>query len=111
MSSGVRREQTIEPGRARRALFEVSGVRTGPGQFRVWGNDEDFYDVDLAADQPCYCRDQEIVGRRIPYCKHRLWAMMASGDLRIIRAVAELVYEPKVTAERESGEATSDEAE
>lgn len=66
--------------------------RVGPGQFRVAGNVEDSYYVDLASDQPCTCldlhhREQEIGGQ----CKHRLAARLANHDPALLLSLIELM--------------------
>jgi hypothetical protein len=46
--------------RLRRAwlLIKAGGVeRRGGTRYRVAGNDESSYDVDLSVDPPCYCAD------------------------------------------------------
>lgn len=76
-----------DPGRLRRAA-QLAVKRLGPGQARVKGQDEPWYDVDLSADVPCYCKDAEFHGRG---CKHELAVRLASGDMGLIQALGEML--------------------
>lgn len=76
-----------EPGRLRRAA--VLGVtELGPGLYRVKGQDEPHYDVEIHADVPCYCKDSEFHGKG---CKHFLAARLASGDMKLVMALGEML--------------------
>jgi hypothetical protein len=81
--------QPYEPGRLRRAA--VLAVRhRGEQRYRVRGQDEPYYDVDLSADIPCYCKDAEFHGRG---CKHELAARLASGDQALRLALGEMLLQ------------------
>jgi hypothetical protein len=62
--------------------------RLGPMQFRVRGQDEPFYDVNLEIDTPCTCMDAYHHGRG---CKHELSARMANGDMGLIQALGDML--------------------
>ncbi len=76
-----------EPGRLRRAA-QLAVKRLGPQQFRVRGQDEEFYDVNLEIDTPCCCADAWHRGRP---CKHELSARMANGDMALIQALGDML--------------------
>lgn len=76
-----------DPVRLRRAA--VLAVRSlGDGKYRVRGQHEPFYNVDLTADVPCYCKDAEFHGRG---CKHELAARLTSGDQVLRLALGEML--------------------
>lgn len=82
-------EQGYEPGRLRRAA--VLAVRKlGPHQYRVRGQDEPYYDVNLDLDTPCSCKDAEFHGRG---CKHELSARLHDGDSALIMALGMMLLE------------------
>lgn len=76
-----------EPGRLRRASM-LAVKRVGPNQFRVRGQEEEFYDVNLDLDTPCSCMDAWHHGRG---CKHELSARLASGDMKLVMALGEML--------------------
>ena len=80
-------KEGYEPGRLRRAA-QLAVRRLGPMQFRVRGQDEPHYDVNLDLDVPCCCKDAEFHGRG---CKHELSARMANGDMGLIQALGEML--------------------
>lgn len=80
-------EQGYEPGRLRRAA-QLAVKRLGPNQFRIRGQDEPFYDVNLDLDTPCTCADAWHRGRG---CKHELQARMANGDMRLVQALGDML--------------------
>jgi hypothetical protein len=57
-------------------------------QFRVRGQDEPFYDINLELDTPCTCADAWHRGRG---CKHELSARLASGEMPLIQALGEML--------------------
>lgn len=76
-----------EPSRLRRAaLLAVKPI--GPGVYRVKGEHEPYYDVEVTADVPCYCKDAEYHGKG---CKHFLAARLASGDMKLVMALGEML--------------------
>lgn len=79
---------SYEPGRLRRAA-QLAVQRIGPGQARVKGQDEPWYNVDITADVPCYCKDAEFHGRG---CKHELAVRLASGDMALIAALGDMLH-------------------
>lgn len=80
-------DQPYDPARLRRAAQLV--VRPlGPGQFRVSGQHQKWYDVDVTADVPCYCKDAEYHGTG---CKHLLAAQLASGNMTLIQALGDML--------------------
>jgi uncharacterized Zn finger protein len=80
-------EHGYEPGRLRRAA-QLAVKRLGPMQFRVRGQDEPFYDVNLEIDTPCTCMDAYHHGRG---CKHELAARLQNGDLALIQALGDML--------------------
>jgi hypothetical protein len=78
-------KEGYDPARLRRAL-QCKGEQLGPRQFKVWGQDEPFYNVDLDGDPVCYCKDSEYHGRG---CKHELFAKLASGDMALLQAAGD----------------------
>lgn len=72
-----------DPSRLRRASL-LACDRLGPAQFRVAGQKEPFYDVDLTGDPMCYCEDHKNRGVQ---CKHILRARLASGDESLLLAL------------------------
>lgn len=92
-------ERAYSPDRLRRAWHLVRSGRVkqvGPRQFRVAGNVEPEYAVDLDEDPPCYCRDMEHRGGRIRQnCKHVLacrLALLDGGLLDVIAASLEFTH-------------------
>jgi hypothetical protein len=85
-----------DPGRFARAfkLARDGGVKQiGPRQYRVAGNEQPYYDVDLDGDPPCYCEDQDWSGRRIRNnCKHTLAARIVAQEPSVIPSLMELAY-------------------
>jgi hypothetical protein len=83
------------PDRLRRAWQLVKGGMVkplGPGQYKVAGNVEPVYYVDLAGDPPCMCRDQEYRGSAIKQqCKHTLAARIAAQDPAVLLALIEFM--------------------
>lgn len=81
--------------RLRRAwlLIKSNGVeRLGGTRYRVAGNDESSYDIDLSVDPPCYCADMMYRGRKIrDNCKHTLAARLSGLDPAILGAMADLI--------------------
>lgn len=78
---------SYDPARLRRAA--VLAVRKiGPQQYRVRGQSQWSYDVDLSADIPCYCKDAEYHGRG---CKHELASRLAAGDQALRIALGEML--------------------
>lgn len=79
------------PNRLRRAWSLVKSGRVKPlgeGRFIVAGNVEPRYFVDLNAEIPCTCRDEEFRGARIHHqCKHRLAARIAAQEPAILLAL------------------------
>ena len=108
-SSGASRQdvagrpvRAFEPGRFARAV-SLAVTKLGPRQYRVAGQDEPHYDVSLDADPPCYCRDQEINGRRLGgNCKHVICARLQEREPA---AINELIarYEQQIQRLREAG--------
>lgn len=84
---------SYRPDRLHRAwLLIKSGCveRLGGTQYRVAGNDEPDYYVDLMGDQMCTCRDQEYRGAQIKQmCKHVLAARLAALDPALLQAIAD----------------------
>ena len=75
------------PSRFRRAV-QLAVTQIGPRQYRVRGQDEPHYDVDLDGDPPCYCRDNEYRGRRIQQkCKHHIAALLQARDPMMLNAL------------------------
>lgn len=76
-----------DPARLRRAAVRPS-VRLGPNQFRVKGNVEKYYDVNLDLDVPCTCYDAEYHGRG---CLHELRARLHRGDVELLQALGDML--------------------
>lgn len=83
------------PDRLRRAWELVTSGRVeriGPRQYKVAGNVEPFYYVDLSAEIPCMCRDEENRGEKIHHqCKHRLAARLAAKETALLLSLIELM--------------------
>lgn len=79
--------EAIDPARLRRASL-LAVERLGPMQFRVRGQAEAFYDVNMELDVPCTCKDAEFHGRG---CKHELIARMLNGDLPLLNMLGEML--------------------
>lgn len=78
-----------EPGRLARAK-DLAIEKVGPRQYRVRGQDEPFYMVDLDVDPPCYCADQENRGKQIGgKCKHVLAALLQEHNPALMQALGE----------------------
>lgn len=81
--------RAFDPARLKRAVALLKGAeRMGPSEFRVRGQDEPEYYVNLDGDPVCYCKDSEYHGRG---CKHELAALLLNGDLRVIGLLGELL--------------------
>jgi hypothetical protein len=84
-----RRDESIEPGRLRRAIKRLPFVeQVGPRQFRVKGNDEPWYAVDLDVEPPCYCKDRENRGVQ---CLHELACRLRLFEPQAVKAMADLI--------------------
>ncbi len=83
------------PDRLRRAWQLVKSGRVerlGGTQFKVAGNVEPAYYVDLSAEIPCTCRDEEYRGAQIKHqCKHLLASRIAAKDPAILLSLIELM--------------------
>lgn len=86
-----------DPGRFARAFnLAYSGKveHLGGTHYRVAGNEQPYYDVDIAGDQPCYCDDQDWAGRKIKNnCKHVLAAKILAQSPEVIASLMELAYQ------------------
>jgi hypothetical protein len=80
-------QQGYESKRLMRAAV-LAVKRVGEGKFRVRGQHEPYYHVDLTADVPCYCKDSEFHGRG---CKHELAARLVNGDQVLRIALGEML--------------------
>lgn len=66
--------------------------RLGGGQFRVAGNDEPEYFVDLSVDPPCYCADQNYRGGSTNHqCKHSLAGRLAMLEPALLQVIADTI--------------------
>lgn len=86
-----------DPGRFARAvaLAKLPGgvTRMGPTQFRVVGQHEPEYFVDLSVDPACYCGDMQNRGAQIGYnCKHVLASRLAMKDPALDNSLMEFAY-------------------
>lgn len=88
-------ELPIEPGRLRKAA-QLAVERLGPMQFRVRGQEEPFYDVNLDLDTPCTCLDAWHHGRN---CKHELAGKLHVGHTPTFNALVAM-YEMQIKAGR-----------
>lgn len=79
--------RAYEPGRMRRAAV-LACEKLGPGQYRVSGQQEPYYDVDLSVDPACYCADQL---HRRAMCKHEIRARLQDGDARLLQALGDML--------------------
>lgn len=75
------------------ALIKAGSVeRLGGTRFRVAGNDESSYDIDLSVSPPCYCADMWYRGRQIrDNCKHTLAARLAGLDPALLGTIADWI--------------------
>ena len=79
---------------ARAVRLVLSGCveRLGNGHYRVAGNVEESYDVDVNGDPACYCRDMENRAGQIKgNCKHVLAARLAGLDPALVKVLAERI--------------------
>jgi hypothetical protein len=58
------------------------------GTFRVPGNEEPFYTVDLRQDPPCHCKDMEYGAGDEHQCKHALACRLMTSDPMILQPLA-----------------------
>jgi hypothetical protein len=87
----VRRDESIEPGRLRRAVALLPFVQQiGPKDFRVKGNDEPQYHVALETNPPCYCRDAEMRGVQ---CKHELCCRLWLREPQVVQALGDMLLQ------------------
>lgn len=90
-------DRAHDAGRFARAVALAMGGKVeqrGPTQYRVAGNDEPYYDVDLSVDPPCYCGDMWHRGRTIRNnCKHTLAARLVAKDPTIMPSLMEYAYQ------------------
>lgn len=80
-------KEGYEPGRLRRAA-QRAVKRLGPQQFRVAGNHEAYWDVNLDLDTPCDCPDAQFHGRG---CLHELAARLQNGDMGLIQGLGDML--------------------
>lgn len=76
-----------DPNRLRRGAARAVR-KLGPHQYRVRGNHEPYYDVNLDLDTPCTCPDAQFHGRG---CLHELAARLHDGDARLIMSLGEML--------------------
>lgn len=77
--------------------------RLGDGHFRVAGNVESSYDVDLNGDQMCFCLDQYHRGDQIKHmCKHVLACRLAQLDPALLGVIGDAL----LAAEQRAKDAT-----
>jgi hypothetical protein len=76
-----------DPGRLRRGAVRAV-VRLGPHQYRVAGNVEPWYDVNLELDVPCCCKWAFYHGRG---CLHELAARLHDGDAKLLQALGDML--------------------
>lgn len=73
--------------------------RMGGMQYRVAGNVEPDYYVDLMGDQPCTCRDMEYRGTQIlQNCKHVLAARLAGLDPALLQVIGDALAKKEALA-------------
>jgi uncharacterized Zn finger protein len=73
--------------------------RLGGTQYRVAGNVEPDYYVDLMGDQPCTCRDMEYRGTAILHnCKHVLAARLAALDPALLQVIGDALAKKEALA-------------
>lgn len=81
--------RAYDPARFRRAV-QLAIVQTGPRTYRVRGQKQEWWDVDLDGDPPCYCPDMENRGRRIQgKCKHTIAALLQARDPAMVQALVD----------------------
>lgn len=90
--------RAYDPRRLEKASVRPSW-RLGPNQFRVKGNEEEFYDVNLDLDTPCTCLDAFYHGRG---CLHELRARMHNGDTELLTALGEMIQRLNARKERQT---------
>lgn len=91
---------TVEYGRLVRAIGIVrAGMgdektihRFGPDQFRVKGNTEPWYDVDLMGDQRCFCKDAQFSPWYDRMCKHEMACRLMNQEQGMLSHMMEVVY-------------------
>lgn len=73
--------------------------RLGGTQYRVAGNVQPVYHVDLSAEIPCYCRDAEFRNTEIHgMCKHSLAARLAGLDPALLQVIGDALAKKEALA-------------
>lgn len=84
-----------EPGRLRRAAV-LAVKKLGPRQYRVRGQTEPHFDVNLDLNTPCTCADAWHRGRG---CKHELAGRLHDGDMKLVQALGDMLLAAQQRAE------------
>lgn len=89
---------SVEYGRLCRAIGIIRAGQESPtieplgqGQFRVKGNVQPVYDVDLTADQRCYCKDAEFSPWFDRMCKHEIACRLAQQEPGMIAHMVDVI--------------------
>ena len=78
-----------EPARLRRAA-SLAVKKLGPRQYRVRGQEQEYYDVSLDTDPACYCIDSQYKGGTI-MCKHETAARLHDGDAGLLQSLGNML--------------------
>src|SRR5689334_18766891 len=65
--------------------------RLGPQQFKVRGNDQPVYYVDLTAEQRCWCKDAEFSSRYERMCKHEIACRLANMEPGMLSHMVDVI--------------------
>ena len=88
---------SYEPGRLRRGAARAV-KKVGPRQYRVRGNHEPYWDVNLDLDTPCCCPDAQFHGRG---CLHELAARLHDGDAALIMGLGQMLLAAEKRREKD----------
>lgn len=75
-------------------------VKIGERQYRVRGQVEEYYDVNV--DPACYCLDQRHRGEM---CKHEISARLQDGDQKLRQALGDMLLAAEKRADAAEKEA------
>lgn len=88
--------RTIEHGRLLRGMALLPFMEElGPNEFRVRGNEEPVYYVNLDGDPVCYCDDAKHAPRASRMCKHEIACRLWSMELGVVTAMNDILVKRK----------------
>src|SRR5438105_312245 len=84
--------RTIERGRLLRGMALLPFMEElGPNLFRVRGNEEPLYYVNLDGDPVCYCDDSKHAPREGRMCKHEIVCRLYSMEEGVLTAMNDIL--------------------